>query len=306
VIKTASVRVLFTVLTLVTSVVTFGTPAEPALAQSQGSRRAFTDGGPVTYRLGGISGVARFEFDFTTSAPFGTSNYRFTHGSGATYEEQNTYQCTYFANDGSVAAAAGYSQAGDWVFHVVGPGGPGVGTVAGKGYAPAQSGHGTCPNANNLLLADGPIRIETGTIRVTGLCQIDVRATHITGFLERAPVYHLFIVLTDGTTRTGFRGGPSGSPPPPLGYLVGTTGSYEPGFVDYDPNAPSTRVMESPEACKKSDCFLNESARISAKQLRYSPGGPNSNTFVRTLLHACGVQERKPVLIAPGWSQPYL
>jgi hypothetical protein len=58
--------------------------------------------------------------------------------------------------------------------------------------------------------------------------------------------------------------------------------------------------------CGKTACFESERVRIDGTSTPYSPTGPNSNTWVRTVLVNCGLSARKPVAIAPGWGDPTL
>jgi hypothetical protein len=134
-------------------------------------------------------------------------------------------------------------------------------------------------------------------------CRIDVRATHIGGFLSSAPVWHLFVVATDTAgTESFYRGGPGGpGAPPPYGSILTTHGPYLPGTVDWEPGAPSVTVASGAAACGKGSCFVSELSRIDGTATPYAPLGPNSNTVARSLLSTCGVPERKPVILAPGW-----
>jgi hypothetical protein len=139
-------------------------------------------------------------------------------------------------------------------------------------------------------------------------CAVDVRATHIGGILSGAPVWHLYLVHTDEFGRqTGWRGGPSGSGGAGgFGEIIGTTGPYDPGFIDWDPGAPSVNVGMGPSVCGKTTDFASELSRIDGTRTPYSPTGPNSNTWVKTVLTNSGLPARKPVLIAPGFGDPAL
>jgi hypothetical protein len=142
-------------------------------------------------------------------------------------------------------------------------------------------------------------------------CKIDVRATHIGGFLAGAPVWHLFLIYTNGSGREYyFRGGPGGSCPGVAaggyGTIISTTGAYVAGTVDWDPRAPSTTVATGNTACGKDGCFVSELSRIDGLCTLYAPTGPNSNTVAKTLLSKCGLPIVKPVAIAPGWGNPDL
>ena len=142
-------------------------------------------------------------------------------------------------------------------------------------------------------------------------CKIDVRATHIGGILSGLPIWHLFIVYTDGTgTEYFYRGGPGGSCPGVgaggYGTIISTSGAYTAGTVDWSPGAPSSTVMSGSGACGKDACFASELSRIDGTCTPYAPTGPNSNTVAKTLLSNCGVPLKKPVTIAPGWGNPSL
>ena len=141
-------------------------------------------------------------------------------------------------------------------------------------------------------------------------CRVDVRATHIGGFLSAFPIWHTFVVHADETGRESFfRGGPGGSCPGVAG-TYGTiktdSGDYTPGTIDWDPDAPSETVATGAAACGKKSCLAGEMPRIDATCTPYKPLGPNSNTVAKTILSNCGLPQRKPVLIAPGWGDPNL
>jgi hypothetical protein len=139
-------------------------------------------------------------------------------------------------------------------------------------------------------------------------CRVDVRNTHIGGSLRWAPIWHLYIVHTDEAGRqTGWRGGPGGpGGGGTYGSIIGTSGKYAPGFIDWDPDSDSVTVAMGSDACGKTSCLASELRRIDTTRTPYSPMGPNSNTWVRTVLHSCGLREEKPVWLAPGFGDPYL
>jgi hypothetical protein len=139
-------------------------------------------------------------------------------------------------------------------------------------------------------------------------CRVEVRNTHIGGSLGWAPIWHLYLVHTDEQGRqTGWRGGPGGpGAAGAYGSIISTTGRYAPGFVDWDTDSDSVTVGMGSGVCGKTSCFASEMSRIDAKHTPYSPTGPNSNTWVRTVLHNCGLREDKPVWVAPGFGDPYL
>jgi len=144
-----------------------------------------------------------------------------------------------------------------------------------------------------------------------GSCKVDVRATHIGGFLGKLPIWHLFVVYTDGTgTEYYFRGGPGGSCPGVVagahGTIISDSGLYVAGTVDWDPSAPSFTVLTGSAACGQDACFAAELTRIDSRCVPYEPTGPNSNTVAKTMLSNCSVPLSKPVAIAPGWGDPVL
>lgn len=136
------------------------------------------------------------------------------------------------------------------------------------------------------------------------LAKIDVKATHIGGFLSSLPIWHLLIVTTDPSGRQNYyRGGPGGGNPPAgqYGYIRGTYGEYVKGTVDYDPSSPSVVAATGDDAVGKDDQLKSELARIESRQVPYSPFGPNSNTVASTLMRRTGIPRVKPVWVAPGW-----
>jgi hypothetical protein len=171
---------------------------------------------------------------------------------------------------------------------------PGGSSGAGGSSGSSGGGGGTAPPAPSG--ASNPAH-----------CSVDVRATHIGGILSGAPVWHTYIVHTDATgAQTGWRGGPGGGGGGGFGNIVGTTGAYAPGFIDYDTSSPSVNVGSGASVCGATTCFAGELARIDGTATPYNPTGPNSNTWVKTVLSNCGLTVAKPVWIAPGFSDPNL
>jgi hypothetical protein len=171
---------------------------------------------------------------------------------------------------------------------------PGGSSGAGGSSGSSGGGGGTAPPA------------PTGASNPAN-CSVDVRATHIGGILSGAPVWHTYIVHTDATgAQTGWRGGPGGGGGGGFGNIVGTTGAYAPGFIDYDTASPSVNVGSGAAVCGATTCFASELARIDGTATPYNPTGPNSNTWVKTVLSNCGLTVAKPVWIAPGFSDPNL
>jgi hypothetical protein len=138
-------------------------------------------------------------------------------------------------------------------------------------------------------------------------CKVDVRATHIGGVLSGLPIWHLFVVTTDGAgTERYYRGGPGGSGgvPAPYGTIITNDGLYVAGTVDWSPGAPSKTVQSGPAACGHDACLAGELRRIDGTATPYAPTGPNSNTTASTILANCAIPRGKPVWIAPGWDDP--
>jgi hypothetical protein len=48
------------------------------------------------------------------------------------------------------------------------------------------------------------------------------------------------------------------------GSIIGTTGAYAPGFIDWDPDSDSVTVAAGEGACGKTACFAGELRRIDA------------------------------------------
>ncbi len=138
---------------------------------------------------------------------------------------------------------------------------------------------------------------------VAANCSVDVRATHIGGILANLPIWHLFVVTTDGAgVERYYRGGPGGpGGDPTYGSITTNDGPYVPGTVDWSPGAPSRTVMAGPAACGHDACLTAELRRIDATTTPYRPTGPNSNTTAATILANCNIPLGKPVWVAPGW-----
>ncbi|MDP1850616.1 MAG: hypothetical protein Q8K79_22685 [Solirubrobacteraceae bacterium] len=146
-----------------------------------------------------------------------------------------------------------------------------------------------------------------GGLPVAGsACKVDVRATHIGGILSGMPIWHLFVVTTDGAgTERYYRGGPGGpGGGPTYGSIQTNDGLYVAGTVDWSPGAPSTTVLSGAAACGHDACLAAELRRIDGTRTAYAPTGPNSNTVAATILANCSIPRGKPVWVAPGWSDP--
>lgn len=151
--------------------------------------------------------------------------------------------------------------------------------------------------------------------------RIDVRARQITVALP-APYYgtvtgyHLFIVYTDVAGRqficealpvdpdTGRMPSESDLASNQRGLLTrGYCQPYVPGTAAYAANTPSVTAATI-KAKEAYDCFVNATAAFNAANIPYHlTAGPNSNSYVRTLLDHCKVPAVKPpsAVLTPGW-----
>jgi hypothetical protein len=128
-----------------------------------------------------------------------------------------------------------------------------------------------------------------------GTCTVDVRSKPVALIAN-----HLFIVYTNATGSYYYRGGPSDDGISGWGTIVTDSGLYLPGTIDYVRRAPSVTAAEGTAACAGA-CFDNTAERIEAGNIAYGVFTPNSNSVIRTLLHACSIREVKPNVWAPGW-----
>lgn len=158
-------------------------------------------------------------------------------------------------------------------------------------------------------------------------CAVDVYSKRLSGPGYATGARHLWIVHSLGADRSGngqeaIRGGPSnpgagGS----SGSGTGSSGSegngdnvievrrgpWDPSFIDWGGDGEVyRRVLDSPEACGKRNCFRAEQTRVNDRRVRYKATGPNSNTVVSTMLHRCGVPRERPDGFHPGWDDPDL
>jgi hypothetical protein len=126
-------------------------------------------------------------------------------------------------------------------------------------------------------------------------CKVEVRSKPVALIAN-----HLFIVYTNGTGSYYFRGGPSDDGIPDWGTIVTDSGLYLPGTIDYVKRAPSVTAATGTAACA-GECFDLTAYQIEAGNIPYGLFTPNSNSVIRTLLHACSIPEVKPDVWAPGW-----
>jgi hypothetical protein len=136
-------------------------------------------------------------------------------------------------------------------------------------------------------------------------CAVDVRAVGAGVVGGAVGANHLFLVVTD---KVGNQYGARGGPDVPGGVfaLIETDfGRYESGiFPDYDPSAISRTVLQGSGACDKKDCVADACRTITAAEVGYEIGGPNSNSVASELLIACAIPREKPDVWAPGWDVP--
>jgi uncharacterized protein RhaS with RHS repeats len=195
------------------------------------------------------------------------------------------------------------------------------------------SGHGLLTQEDPIGLAGGlnlygyaggdPVNFSDPL----GLCKVQLYAKNIRVKGVKTPARHAYVVTTEpDNTRTVFRGGPakgnadqgtedrakregntgSGT----YGNIATTEQPYQPGSVDYDPNAESTTVVDDHESCDRyNQSFRGTLAAIEGKDIPYRPLGPNSNSVAYQLLLSAGIRppaRAGSVLLsrwAPGWGR---
>ena len=118
------------------------------------------------------------------------------------------------------------------------------------------------------------------------------------------PIWHLFVVTTDGAgIERYYRGGPGGPGrrPDRTGRSSPTTAPYVPGTVDWSPGAPSRTVMAGPTRLRARRLPRPPSCAGSTRPHRRTrPTGPNSNTTAATILANCNIPLGKPVVGRAG------
>jgi hypothetical protein len=165
-------------------------------------------------------------------------------------------------------------------------------------------------------------RTNEGTTTTSTKERIDVRARPITvpsSYYGTITGYHLFIVYTDGAGKqficealpldpnTGRMPSNSVLLSDPDGlltrgycqpYLSGATAAYVSSVASV---TAATTAIKAKEAF---DCFVKETVAFNAANIPYHlTTGPNSNSYVRTLLDHCEVPAVKPptAVLTPGW-----
>lgn len=108
------------------------------------------------------------------------------------------------------------------------------------------------PVQEEIMFLDGGTANGANGPCADGFPKVDVRATDIEG-LSFAPIWHLFVIFADCSgTEYFYRGGPSEEGGG--GTIVGTSGEYKSGTVDWDPEAPFVTVAKGSSASGKGDC----------------------------------------------------
>lgn len=153
--------------------------------------------------------------------------------------------------------------------------------------------------------------------------RIDVRAREIAVNMPppcgRITGYHLYIVYVDPAGRQfvceGFPFDPAtGSiPASDSALFYGLSGLLTQGYCSTLPERAGTQqqqrqyfatALHGKEAEKAYRCFEKEVAQFNAERVPYRMAtGPNSNSFVRTMLDRCGVPAVRPpaAVLVPGW-----
>lgn len=150
--------------------------------------------------------------------------------------------------------------------------------------------------------------------------RIDVRARPITvpfPYYGSVTGYHLFIVYTDGAGKqficealpvdpnTGQVPSNSTLLSDPDGLLTrGYCQPYLPGSAAYISDLASVTAATSINARQAYSCFVKETIAFNSANIPYHLAtGPNSNSYVRTLLDHCKVPAVKPpsAVLTPGW-----
>jgi hypothetical protein len=151
--------------------------------------------------------------------------------------------------------------------------------------------------------------------------KIDVRgrAIHVTlpPPIGSVTGYHLFIVYTQKHEKQfvcqGLPFDPATgrivpeeilhSDPPGL-LTKGQCIPFRPDNRDFIPDAPSITVLSGTDAKQAYNCIFKETDILNAATIPYHlVTGPNSNSYVRTMLYRCDIPAMKPALaiLTPGW-----
>ena len=155
-----------------------------------------------------------------------------------------------------------------------------------------------------------------GSSGAVAKCRIDVHwaAVPVLGYTFA----HLFVVYTDMTgAQYHYEAGPSNGD-----WLTGTIKSSQgPGASPSNAGNPIT-VASGSKACGKDSsgnpvpgfgqtvtqgphgCFESQMKTVDRLKIKYWPSGPNSNSFVYTILLSCNITPKEPSGIkTPGWGE---
>jgi hypothetical protein len=95
----------------------------------------------------------------------------------------------------------------------------------------------------------------------------------------------------------------------PWGAIIGTSGAYVPGTVDYPQPGevqPAPVVLQNDDKpCAGDTCFQKALDDIQSQLIPYNPFLWNSNTVVRELLSRCGFNSAEPKNWVPAWSNKF-
>jgi hypothetical protein len=140
--------------------------------------------------------------------------------------------------------------------------------------------------------------------------------------------HHLFLVAADAGGRQEYlRAGPEALPignlfgrktqhgdaleeyePPvtgPYGVITFSSGSYEPGGIDFDPAAANVPLASGPATAVLWDEVHKAAQALQDEQIPYDPAGKGANWALMEALKRCGVQPSlPPKRWAPGVSRP--
>jgi len=129
--------------------------------------------------------------------------------------------------------------------------------------------------------------------------------------------HHLFLVAADPAGRQAYlRAGPQclplahltgrtnqygdaledhePSPAGPYGVITLSTGTYEPGGVDFDPAAANVTLATGPAAAQLWDKVQQAANALQEEQVPYDPIGKGANWALMEALRRCGVRPSLP------------
>jgi hypothetical protein len=129
--------------------------------------------------------------------------------------------------------------------------------------------------------------------------------------------HHLFLVASDASGEQAYlRAGPQClplqmligresqlgdaledyEPPPsgPYGVVTFSTGSYEPGGVDFDPAAANVPLASGPAAAQLWEKLAQAAQALQDEHIPYDPVGKGANWALMEALRRCGVQASPP------------